>query len=87
MPLNKPGYRRALIVGTSSCCSPGPPGPPRSLAEDAGLIAQSADYFPDQIGNEWHYRGQLSEGPLQTIELNVFLQRVLGHRARKPSRA
>ena len=40
--------------------------------EDASVIAQSADYFPDQIGNEWHYRGQITEGPLQTIELKFF---------------
>ena len=42
------------------------------LAEDAGGIPQSPDYFPDQIGNEWHYRGQLTEGPLETIELKYF---------------
>jgi len=41
-------------------------------AENAGIIAQSADYFPDQIGNEWHYRGQVTEGPLQTIEHKFF---------------
>jgi hypothetical protein len=41
-------------------------------AENAGIIAQSADYFPDQTGNEWHYRGQLTEGPLQTIEHKFF---------------
>jgi hypothetical protein len=40
--------------------------------EDAGIIAQSADYFPDQIGNEWHYRGQMIEGPLQTIDNKFF---------------
>jgi hypothetical protein len=40
--------------------------------EDASMIAQSADYFPDQIGNEWHYRGQITEGPLQTIEHKFF---------------
>jgi len=41
-------------------------------AETAGIIAQSADFFPDQIGNEWHYRGQVTEGPLQTIEHKFF---------------
>ena len=71
MPLHKPGYRMALMLGTAlllvwSTWS-------ASLAaEDAGLIAQSADYFPDQIGNEWHYRGQITEGPLQTIEHKFF---------------
>jgi hypothetical protein len=41
-------------------------------AEDAGIIAQSADYFPDQVGNEWRYRGQITEGPLQTVEHKFF---------------
>ena len=35
-------------------------------------IASSADYFPDTIGSRWTYRGQLSEGPLQTIENKFF---------------
>ena len=67
MSLNKPGYRRALIMATalllvSSTWS-------ASLAaEDAGIIAESTDYFPDLTGNEWHYRGQVTEGPLQTVE-------------------
>ena len=71
MPLKKPGYRWAVHVGTalllfwSSWSAP-------LAAEDAGIIAQSADYFPDQIGNEWHYRGQITEGPLQTIEHKFF---------------
>jgi len=44
-----------------------------SLAvEDAGVIAHSDDYFPDQVGNEWRYRGQITEGPLQTIEHKYF---------------
>lgn len=41
-------------------------------AEETGIIAQSSDYFPDQIGNEWHYRGQITEGPLQTIDHKFF---------------
>ena len=71
MPLKKPGYRRALIVSAAMllvCTTWSAP----LLAEDIGGITQSSDYFPDQIGNEWHYRGQLSEGPLQTIELKFF---------------
>jgi hypothetical protein len=71
MPLKKPGYRRALIVVTAIllvCATWSAP----LLAEDAGGIAQSDDYFPDQIGNEWHYRGQITEGPLQTIEHKFF---------------
>ena len=71
MPLKKPGYRRTLIVSAAMLlvCSTWS-GP--LLAEDAGGIPQSPDYFPDRIGNEWHYRGQLTEGPLETIELKYF---------------
>jgi hypothetical protein len=71
MPLKKPGYRWAVIVGTVlllSCA----PWSASFAEEDASIIAQSADYFPDQIGNEWHYRGQITEGPLQTIEHKFF---------------
>lgn len=35
-------------------------------------IAHSMDYFPDTIGTRWQYRGQISEGPLQTIENKYF---------------
>jgi hypothetical protein len=71
MPLKKPGYRMALMLGTTlllvwSTWSA------TLAAEDASIIAQSADYFPDQIANEWHYRGQITEGPLQTIEHKFF---------------
>lgn len=41
-------------------------------AEEAITIAQSADYFPDAVGNRWTYRGQITEGPLQTIEHKFF---------------
>ena len=71
MPLNKPGYRRALIMATALLfvCSTWS----ASLAtEDAGIIAESTDYFPDMTGNEWHYRGQITEGPLQTVEHKFF---------------
>ena len=71
MPLNKLGFRMVLILGTAlllslSTWSAG------HAAEEAGIIAQSTDYFPDQIGNEWRYRGQITEGPLQTIEHKFF---------------
>lgn len=36
------------------------------------IIAQSADYFPDAVGNRWTYRGQITEGPLQSIEYKFF---------------
>ena len=35
-------------------------------------IADSADYFPDRIGTRWQYRGQISEGALQTIDNKFF---------------
>lgn len=41
-------------------------------AQDATVIAQSEDYFPDDIGNKWTYRGQITEGPLQTIDHKFF---------------
>ena len=51
-------------------------GNPASLpslhAEESGTIAHSEQYFPDEVGNRWTYRGQISEGPLQTIDLKVF---------------
>jgi len=49
------------------------PGQDRAAAAEAGqAIAQSADYFPDTVGTRWQYRGQISEGPLQTIENKFF---------------
>ena len=71
MPLNKPGYRMALMLGTALLLV-WSTWPAPLAAEDAGIIVQSADYFPDQIGNEWHYRGQITEGPLQTVENKFF---------------
>ena len=41
-------------------------------ADGEGIIAQSQDYFPDATGNRWQYRGQISEGPLQTIDNKFF---------------
>lgn len=49
------------------------PGQDRAAAAEAGqAIVQSADYFPDTVGTRWQYRGQISEGPLQTIENKFF---------------
>jgi len=71
MRLKKSGYRWAVILGAVLLLGCAPLS--ASLAtEDAGVIAQSSDYFPDQIGNEWRYRGQITEGPLQTIEHKFF---------------
>lgn len=41
-------------------------------AEDPVTIAKSEDYFPDTPGSRWSYRGQISEGPLQVVELKFF---------------
>ena len=71
MTLNKPGYRIAFMLGTALLLI-GSTWSTSLAVADTGLIAQSADYFPDQTGNEWHYRGQLTEGPLQTIEHKFF---------------
>jgi hypothetical protein len=41
-------------------------------AGEAVDIGQSSDYFPDAVGNRWQYRGQITEGPLQTIDHKFF---------------
>jgi hypothetical protein len=41
-------------------------------AEETVTIAQSADYFPDAVGSRWTYKGQITDGPLQTIENKFF---------------
>lgn len=35
-------------------------------------IEKSEEYFPDTPGSRWSYRGQISEGPLQMVELKFF---------------
>lgn len=49
-------------------------GGPQPVWASDGLdtIAQSPEYFPDAIGSRWQYRGQISEGPLQTIQYKLF---------------
>ena len=46
--------------------------PSTLFADDQGSIAHSPDYFPDTIGSHWEYRGQITEGPVQTIEHKFF---------------
>ncbi|MDK2745194.1 MAG: hypothetical protein H8K03_20740 [Nitrospira sp.] len=48
------------------------PWPNSVGAEEALTIQKSEEYFPDTLGSRWTYRGQISEGPLQTIELKFF---------------
>jgi hypothetical protein len=71
MPFNKLDYRMTLLLGTGLLLVWNT-WPVSLAAADAGIIAQSAEYFPDQAGNEWRYRGQITEGPLQTIEHKFF---------------
>ena len=71
MPLKKPGYRRAFMLGIVLLLA-GAAWSTSFASEEAGIVVQSADYFPDQTGNEWHYRGQITEGPLQTVEHKFF---------------
>lgn len=54
-------------------------------ADDPNGIGQSSDYFPDTIGSHWEYRGQITEGPLQTIEHKFFsnVSSVIGTRTIK----
>jgi hypothetical protein len=71
MFMKKPTPRLLLVGGTCLFLTwsfrPAAPS-----AEEPVTIAQSADYFPDAIGSRWAYRGQISEGPLQTIQQKFF---------------
>lgn len=48
------------------------PWPVAFGAEEPVTISKSEEYFPDTVGSRWTYRGQISEGPLQTVELKLF---------------
>ena len=54
-----------------------------AAGDDLNAIGQSSDYFPDTIGSRWEYHGQITEGPLQTIEHKFFtnVSTVVGTRA------
>ncbi|MDF0674863.1 MAG: hypothetical protein P0120_11085 [Nitrospira sp.] len=41
-------------------------------AEEPVTISKSEEYFPDTAGSRWTYRGQINEGPLQSVELKFF---------------
>lgn len=47
-------------------------GGARGEAEETVTLTQSADYFPDMAGSHWTYRGQIVEGPLQSIDNKFF---------------
>jgi hypothetical protein len=42
-------------------------------AETVTVVANAAEYFPDTNGSRWRYRGQVIEGPLQTIATKNFV--------------
>ncbi len=65
---------RSILVGVGllGCAAWWSAQEPARAAEGGESIAQSADYFPDSIGTRWQYRGQITDGPLQTIEHKYF---------------
>lgn len=44
-----------------------------ATAADGPAIEDSSSYFPDEVGNRWTYRGEVTEGPLQTIDRKLFV--------------
>jgi hypothetical protein len=44
-----------------------------SSSHEKEQIANAEDYFPDTQGMQWRYRGEVMEGPLQTIARNGFV--------------
>lgn len=46
---------------------------PPLWADQARTIEDSPAYFPDDIGNTWSYRGEVTEGPVQSIEHKLFV--------------
>ncbi len=55
-----------VLLGGSVVC------PAYLMAESTDIVTKFSEYFPDVVGNEWVYQGQISEGPLQTIEHKLF---------------
>lgn len=43
------------------------------ITHEKERIANAEDYFPDTQGMQWRYRGEVMEGPLQTIARNGFV--------------
>lgn len=71
--MSKPGRAVGwvLTVGLSMLAA-GYPSAEVHSAEDPVTISKSEEYFPDTPGSRWSYRGQISEGPLQMVELKFF---------------
>lgn len=70
--LNRPLVTQLVaIIGLSFLSGLHPWSEVVSAAEPV-TIAKSEEYFPDTPGSRWTYRGQISEGPLQMVELKFF---------------
>lgn len=46
---------------------------PAGAAPEAQTVANAEQYFPDSTGSRWQYRGQVVEGPMQTIAAKGFV--------------
>jgi hypothetical protein len=55
----------AFLGNQTYAVSATPPGVER--------VTNAGDYFPDTLGSQWRYRGEVMEGPLQTIAKNGFI--------------
>lgn len=62
----------AAVVGILLLLLGFPNWPPFVFAETGTVLPESEKYFPDSISNRWEYRGEITEGPLQTIDHKVF---------------
>jgi hypothetical protein len=70
--LNRPLVTQLVaIIGLSFLSGLHPWSEVVSAAEPV-TIAKSEEYFPDTPESRWTYRGQISEGPLQMVELKFF---------------
>lgn len=66
-------HDRSLVFTVVVCLLLGlQPGAVVLGAEEPVTISKSEEYFPDTVGSRWTYRGQINEGPLQSIELKFF---------------
>ena len=54
-----------LLAAEAWALNAAPPGVER--------VANAGDYFPDTLGSQWRYRGEVVEGPLQTIAKKGFI--------------
>lgn len=44
-----------------------------TAAPEVERVVDAGDYFPDTLGSQWRYRGEVVEGPLQTIAKRGFV--------------